>query len=320
MNDIHDTSLETLKLLKYLIENNSICTSQLNTILNNDKSERSNLRQFKTIQYFFKKEFDVDIFEKSSRGCYEVINKEVLRQSLNFTDKKELLSYVKILKEILPNYYEKLDSDLKKEIETSSQKSKELYHFHNNPLEDFSNNHLLKEIEQSITKKRKVNFTYKNINYTDAKPLQIVFMEGNLYLAILTNEELNSGFKFLRINYIQEYKAISAEYNETAAILKAYEFLKEFQTPFAWFDSEYKQVKISITEYAKEFFKLKKHLLSQEYKELPDGTAQLTYYVTNYMEIALLVKKWFPHLKIIEPIEWKERFKSEIKQYLKNDK
>lgn len=320
MNDIHDTSLETLKLLKYLIENNSICTSQLNTILNNDKSERSNLRQFKTIQYFFKKEFDVDIFEKSSRGCYEVVNKEVLKQSLNFTDKKELLSYVKILKEILPNYYEKLDSELKKEIETSSQKSKELYHFHNNPLEDFSNNHLLKEIEQSITKKRKVNFTYKNINYTDAKPLQIVFMEGNLYLAILTNEELNGGFKFLRINYMQDYKTLRTEYNETASISKAYEFLKEFQTPFAWFDSEYKQVKISISEYAKEFFKLKKHLPSQEYKELPDGTAQLTYYVTNYMEIALLVKKWFPHLKIIEPVEWKERFSNEIKQYLESDK
>ena len=320
MNDIHDTSLETLKLLKYLIENNSICTSQLNTILNNDKSERSNLRHFKTIQYFFKKEFDVEIFQKSSRGCYEVVNKEVLRQSLNFTDKKELLSYVKILKEILPNYYEKLDSDLKKEIENCSQKSKELYHFHNNPLEDFSNNHLLKEIEQSITKKRKVNFTYKNINYTDAKPLQIVFMEGNLYLAVLTNEELNSGFKFLRINYIQEYKVITAEYNETAIISKAYEFLKEFQTPFAWFDSEYKQVKISVSKYAKEFFKLKKHLPSQEYKELPDGTAQLTYYVTNYMEIALLVKKWFPHLKIIEPIEWKERFKREIKEYLEDDK
>ena len=79
MNDIHDTSLETLKLLKYLIENNSIRTSQLNTILNNDKSERSNLRHFKTIQYFFKKEFDVEIFQKSSRGCYEVVNKEVLR-------------------------------------------------------------------------------------------------------------------------------------------------------------------------------------------------------------------------------------------------
>jgi hypothetical protein len=40
---------------------------------------------------------------------------------------------------------------------------------------------------------------------------------------------------------------------------KVYEFLKEFQTPFAWFDSDYKQVKISITEYAKEFFKFKKH-------------------------------------------------------------
>ena len=145
-------------------------------------------------------------------------------------------------------------------------------------------------------------------------------MEGNLYLAILTNEELNGGFKFLRINYIQEYKTLTIEYNDTATILKAYEFLKEFQTPFAWFDSDYKQVKISITEYAKEFFKLKKHLPSQAYKELPDSTAQLTYYVTNYMEIALLVKKWFPHLRIIEPIEWNERFKSEIKQYLESDK
>ena len=232
MNDIHDTSLETLKLLKYLIENNSICTSQLNTILNNEKSERSNLRHFKTIQYFFKKEFDIDIFEKSSRGCYEVINKEVLKQSLNFTDKKELLSYVKILKEILPNYYQKLDSDLKKEIETNSQKSKELYHFHNNPLEDFSNNQLLKDIEQSITKKRKVNFTYKNISYIDIKPLQIVFMEGNLYLAILTNEELNSGFKFLRINYIQEYKTITEKIIEQERLIDSMSFLGHMQKNF----------------------------------------------------------------------------------------
>jgi predicted DNA-binding transcriptional regulator YafY len=320
MNDIHDTSLETLKLLKYLIENNSICTGQLNTILNNDKSERSNLRHFKTIQYFFKKEFDTDIFEKSSRGCYDVVNKDVLKQSLNFTDKKELLSYIKILKEILPNYYEKLDSELKKEIESSAKNSKDLYHFHNNPLEDFSNTHLLKDIEQSITKKRKVSFTYKNINYTDAKPLQVVFMEGNLYLAILTNEELNAGFKFLRINYIVKYKVSITEYNETVNISKAYEFLKEFQTPFAWFDSDYTKVKISISDYAKEFFKIKKHLPSQEYKELDDGTGQITFYVTNYMEIVLLVKKWFPHLKILEPLEWKGRFNQEIRQYLENDK
>ncbi len=320
MNDIHDTSLETLKLLKYLIENNSICTGQLNTILNNDKSERSNLRHFKTIQYFFKQEFDVDIFEKSSRGCYDVVNKEVLKQSLNFTDKKELLSYIKILKEILPNYYDKLDDELKKEIESSSKNSKELYHFHNNPLEDFANNHLLKDIEQSIIKKRKVNFSYKDINYTDAKPLQIVFMEGNLYLAALTDEEFNGGFKFLRINYIEEYKVLTTEYHETETISKAYEFLKEFQTPFTSFDSEYKQVKISVSSYAKEYFKLKKHLPSQEYHELDDGTVQLTFYVTNYMEIALLVKKWFPHLKILEPIEWKESFDNELKQYLENDK
>ena len=320
MNDIHDTSLETLKLLKYLMENNTICTSKLNTILNNDKSERSNLRHFKTIQYFFKKEFDVEIFQKISRGCYEVTNNDILKQSLNFSDKKELLSYVKILKEVLPNYYEKLDDEIKNDIENSSKNSKELYHFHNNPLEDFSNKELLKEIEESIVKKRKVNFLYKNINYIDAKPLQIIFMEGNLYLALLTDDIVNSGFKFLRVNYIENYIIQITEFNETINILKAYEFLKEFQTPFTWFNSEYKQVKISITSYAKEFFRIKKHLPSQEYKELEDGTAQVVYYVTNYMEIVLLVKKWFPHLKIVEPIEWKAKFNNELKEYIGIDK
>jgi len=320
MNDIHDTSLETLKLLKYLVENNSICTGQLNTILNNDKSERSNLRHFKTIQYFFKNEFGVSIFEKSSRGCYKVVNKEMLKQSLNFSDKKELLSYVQILKEVLPNYYEKLDIELKKEIENSSKNSKELYNFHNNPLEDFSNHPLLKEIEQSIIKKRKVSFRYKNIDYSDSKPLQIIFMEGNLYLAVLTNEELNGGFKFFRISYLKEYKMLAAEFNETSNISNAYVFLKEFQTPFAWFDSDYKQVKIIVSSYAKEFFKLKKHLPSQEYEELADGTTQLTFYVTNYMEIVLLVKKWFPHLKIVTPVKWKERFNNEIKECIESDK
>ena len=38
------------------------------------------------------------------------------------------------------------------------------------------------------------------------------------------------------------------------------------------------------------------------------------------MEIALLVKKYFPLLKIIEPIEWQNRFKGEIKQYFENEK
>ncbi|MBU3014030.1 WYL domain-containing protein [Poseidonibacter lekithochrous] len=320
MNDIHDTSLETLKLLKYLIQNNTICTNELNTILNNDKSERSNLRHFKTIQYFFKKEFDIEIFEKISRGCYKIINKDILKQSLDFSDKKELLSYIRILKEILPNYYVKLDNELKKNIESNSKSSKELYHFHNNPLEDFSNNILLKEIEESILKKRKVNFKYKDFNIKDAKPLQIIFMEGNLYLASLTSDTLNDGFKFLRLSYIKDYKVQVNEFNETSNILNAYKFLKEFQTPFSWFNSEYKEVKVLVDFYAKEYFEIKKHLPSQENKILEGGDLQLTFYVTNYLEIVLLVRKWFPHLKIITPLEWKNKFKNEIINYLKDDK
>lgn len=320
MNDILDTSLETLKLLKYLIQNNTICTNQLNTILNNNKSERSNLRHFKTIQYFFKKEFDIEIFEKISRGCYKIINKNVLKQSLDFSDKKELLSYIKILKEILPNYYEKLDDELRKDIERNSKNSKELYHFHNNPLEDFSNSVLLKEIEESILKRRKVNFKYKEFNIIDAKPLQIIFMEGNLYLASLTSDTLNDGFKFLRLSYIKDYKVQVNEFNETSNIFNAYKFLKEFQTPFSCFNCDYEEVEILVSSYAKEYFEIKKHLLSQENKILRGGELQLTFHVTNYLEIALLVRKWFPHLKIVTPTEWRDKFKNEIIDYIEDDK
>lgn len=319
-NDIHDTSFETLKLLSYIVNNDIIYTNQISSILKNGKSERSNQRHFKTIQYFFKKELDVEIFERTSRGCYKIINKDILKQSLNFSDKKELLSYVKILKEVLPNYYEKLDDELKKEIEYSSKDSKELYHFHNNPLEDFSNKELLVKIEQSIIKKRKVSLIYKTFKLTDVKPLQIIFMEGNLYLAVLTNEELNDGFKFLRINYIQEYKSLSTEFNETLTVLNAYEFLKEFQTPFTKFNGDYKEVKVLASAYAKEYFELKKHLPSQENEILKNGQLQLTFYVTNYLEIAMLIKKWFPHLRLVEPIEWKDRFHTELQDYLESDK
>ena len=63
-------------------------------------------------------------------------------------------------------------------------------------------------------------------------------------------------------------------------------------------------------------FLQKKHLPLQEEKLLDDGKLLLTFYVTDYMEISPRIKKWMPHLRLIEPMERKEQLAKELELYL----
>ncbi len=324
MSEIFDTSHETLKLLNHIIHHDSICIKHLSTILKNNKSERSNLRHFKTIQSFFQRELNIEIFERTSRGCYQVINKKFLEQALNLGDRKELLSYIHILKEILPHYYETLDSTIQNRIKCAEKDTNFIYIFHNNPMEDFKKSNILILIEKAIKLKRKSTLLYKEQIYKDIKPLSIIFMEGNMYLACLTNDDANNGFKFLRINQIENFEIGVSEFHKSEKVVQAYQFLQEFQTPFASFDSKYHKVLIDARQEVAQYFLQKKHLPSQEEKMFKDGSIQLTYYVTNYKEVAPLVKKWMPYLTIKEPIDWRHKLMGEVEEYLdvlhENDK
>jgi predicted DNA-binding transcriptional regulator YafY len=316
LNDTHETSYETLKLLNHIIHSDSICTKQISSILKNNKSERSNLRHFKTIQAFFSNELGIEVFERISRGCYQIVNKSTLQQALNLGDRKELLSYMQILKEVLPHYYETLDDEMKSSIKRAEKDANFVYMFHNNPMEDFKNSDMLKLLEKAIKLKRKSSFTYNAKVYDDVKVLSIVFMEGNLYLACMTNDEFNKGFKFLRINQIENFQMSNNEFSETEKVMEARRFLNEFQTPFAVFHGEYQKVVIDADPKIAKHFMQKKHLPSQEEVLLEDGTLRLTYYVTDYMEVFPMIKKWLPNLAIVEPVEWKKKLVSELNTYL----
>ncbi len=315
-NDIHDTSYDTLKVLNYIINNDTICTSKIASILQSDKSERSNLRHFKTIRAFFKNELGIEVFERTGRGCYQIINKSTLQQALNLGDKKELLSYMQILKEVLPHYYETLDDSMKRKISRAEKDADLAYIFHNNPMEDFKNNHALKDVEKAVKLQRKSEFVYRGITYKEVRPLNIIFMEGNLYLACVTEDEFNGGFKFLRVHLIEDFKISGNEFNETEKVIEVRRFLQEFQTPFAVFQGEYKKVVLEVSHQAVKHFLQKKHLPSQEEKLLENGKLLLTFYVTDYMEISPMIKKWMPHLLLIEPVEWKDKLSSELELYL----
>lgn len=314
--DIHDTSYDTLKVLNYIINNDTICTADIGGVLQSDKSERSNLRHFKTIRAFFKNELGIDVFERSGRGCYQIINKSTLQQALNLGDKKELVSYMQILKEVLPHYYETLEDSMKRKISRAEKDADLTYIFHNNPMEDFKNNHALKDVEKAVKLQRKAEFVYMGITYKEVRPLNIIFMEGNLYLACVTEDEFNGGFKFLRIHLIEDFKMSENEFNETEKVTEVRRFLQEFQTPFAVFQGEFQKVVLKVSPQAAKHFLQKKHLPSQEERLLEDGSLLLTFYVSDYMEISPMIKKWMPNLLLIEPIEWREKLTNELQVYL----
>lgn len=261
-NDLLETSYDTLRLLHHIINHDSICTHEIASILKNSKSERSNLRHFITLREFFLQELNIEVFERSSKGCYRIINKDTLHQALNLGDKKELMSYVHILKQVLPHYYATLDDEMKKSI-TKAEKDAELtYLFHNNPLEDFANSNILKTVEKAVKSKRKSTIRYRSFSFDNVKPLRIVFMEGNLYLACLSDDEQNNGFKFLRISMIENFDVSANEFNETEKVLDAREFLNEFQTPFSSFQTDYTKVIIKASPNVAHHFLQKKHLRS----------------------------------------------------------
>ncbi|MDZ7817219.1 MAG: hypothetical protein U5K55_00835 [Aliarcobacter sp.] len=66
---------------------------------------------------------------------------------------------------------------------------------------------LIHDIKSAIKNKRYVNIRYfsdKEFIFEEAKILKIIFTDGNFYIATLTDDELNNGFKFLRLNFITQ--------------------------------------------------------------------------------------------------------------------
>ena len=93
------------------------------------------------------------------------------------------------------------------------------------------------------------------------------------------------------------------------------------QTPFSRYTQNYKENLITVTLLIPRekayFFTAKKHLKSQEILETKeDGSLLVSYKVTQEMEVEELIKKWIPHVKVIEPLSLKEKIENELRAYL----
>ena len=185
------------------------------------------------------------------------------------------------------------------------------------PFEDLKDIKTFEKIKKALKHKQYIDIVYNSENecfFEKAKPIKIVFAEGNWYLAVITDDKINNGFKFLRINYI---KSVILRKEEFKRDKKAEEFIKKAQSIWSLYDKKPFEVIVEVDSDVARFFRVKKFLETQQILNTKEnGNLIIKYYITSEYEIINLAKKWIPHMKIMEPLEVKEKFINLIKKVL----
>jgi predicted DNA-binding transcriptional regulator YafY len=274
----------------------------------------------------------LDVIKKHLPDCYELIKgekgsyKSITKDAFdNFINAEFMSLMVQMFNlanksDLFSNF--DLNEKDKKILESKIKDSNEYYEFKNKPFENFkSDSVLLKKLENTIKLQKYIKIEYEingKINKFEVKPYKIIFINENFYLACeIEHEKLE--FAMYRISKIKSIEETSKTYHKNREIE---DFIKDIQTPFAFYRRDYKKYLIDIVlEVDKSkafFFENKKYLKSQEIlKKQDNGNLLIKYSVTQEIEVVELIKKWIPYVKVIEPLSLKNSIENELKEYLK---
>lgn len=215
------------------------------------------------------------------------------------------------------------DPTMFKELEELTRKEKYIYMFKNTPFEDLDtieSNQNFQRLKKNIQAREytKVTFLYDDIVYDNIKPIKLVFVDGNWYIAFITDENI---LQFGRINFIKRVDFGSKiGHFQPSSIQKYLGFLeKNLQNSMTLYGEKKKIATIKATPFIAKYFKdgMKKFLASQTFlKEEEDGSILFTLEYTQPIEILPFIQKWLPDLVIVEPQELQEEYKKKLEKAL----
>jgi predicted DNA-binding transcriptional regulator YafY len=283
-----------------------------------EKSIKTVRRDLKVISEYFP-----DTFEsvKGQTKCYKAITNDMFNNFL----KPEIVSlFVQTFsiaqRSQLFNNFNISDTD-RRLMESKIKDISELYEIKNRPYEINKDNSILfTKIEKAI-KYRKYTIVHYNIKdyieKIEVKPYKILFMNENFYLAAETNHKKNK-LSLYRISNIKSIEDTSKTFQRNPDIS---DFINSMQTPFAKYRENFRkyliEVILEVNKQKANFFKNKKQLSSQNIIETKDnGNILVSYKVTQFREIDEIIKKWLPYVRVISPIELKNKIDKELKDYL----
>ena len=296
-----------IDFLDYVLKNKKFCTKEAARYF--DLSQKTIQRYVKDLQDLFG--IEMDRYEK---GCYVIKDDEPIRRLIDCIPDKETALLLDILSMIHPKFLESSGLDRKK-LERIIASRAEPYLLKEYPFEELINSSIIADLKKAVKFRHYVDIVYEpyeQYEYRMAKPLKIVYAEGNWYLAVLTDDEINNGFKFLRINFIKSIKPHKRQFKKVS---EAEYFLQNFQSLFSAYLAQPFDVVVEVDKEVARHFRVKKFLASQRIIE--DGERlRLGFTVTNDEEILMLAKRWMPHMRIIKPQRLQKRLEECAKRLL----
>ena len=266
--------------------------------------------------------FGQGVLVRPKRGEYTALMPHVLDKVLlpSLQDRMELERLIDLIHIVHPGFTDLLPEKEKKIVKKLERDLAQVYHIKESPFEDFDEFEHLEILKKSIKGRRYCDIDYKALGeeqFIDARPMRIVFAEGNWYLAVTGDgPEYIRGFLFLRIAFITQITQKSKTFNRD---LKAEEFIERFQTLFSAYDSPYFQAYVAVSPNIERFFRQKKFLKSQQIIErLENGWLRVRYEISEPREILLLAKRWMPDMIILEPQSLVESFEKILQAHQRN--
>lgn len=214
------------------------------------------------------------------------------------------------------------DEDQKRSLQRQAKKDRDVILFRTNPLENLMDDETDKRLR--VLKNAVKNHEYRNFNYTynhhtemlgDIKCLKLIFMENNWYLATENEERL---FRLLRVTFIDQIE-YSKKTSYQKSVLERYDdFFATMQNPMSLPFVQKKTAILKAHGRIAIYFKesMKKFMESQTFIREEDNGVVFRVDYTQPLEVLPFIKKWLPHMEIMEPRELRDFLSIELSQYI----
>jgi predicted DNA-binding transcriptional regulator YafY len=256
-------------------------------------------------------------------------DKNVVLEVLNKSD--DISWIISNLNNYNPQLFNDLSRDMENEINSVIRQNEDIFLFKNSLIEDL-NEEIFSKIKKAIKERKWQKITFKNgegvLVYKDnqkefvkgkivAKPLKLIFVDNNWYLAI---EDEEGRFGLVRLSFIKSLEDDLFKKSYQKKVLTKYKsYFKKLQNSMTLYGADTKVAKLRADKNIKKYFKksMKKFFPSQKFiEENEDGIIfEVTY--TQPLEILPFIKRWLPSMEILEPQELKDELKKDLEIALK---
>jgi len=196
--------------MQHFLKNETLCTTLYAKKYNLDPNTVRRHRKVLEKQY-------PGSITQVSKGCYKMLTGSLLAQSSKSIENMEDIGCILDISHIFnPGIFSIFDTESKKLINQLSSDVKTIYHVKQHPFEDLQStchSSVLALLKKAILHKQYMDITYETqevFHYKEVKAFKIVFAEQNWYLATMHNDNLNNGFKWLRLSFIKDVTLIQA--------------------------------------------------------------------------------------------------------------